>query len=123
MKVRCSGYSPRFGKEVPATDKYFGGKPPISQQLSIRPQIACLNMDTIDFGNIPQYASSHRVVILRNLTDGDIIFEVNSSTDVFPKGLCHLMNDTGMYVNTLTCVVYVFISHSFSPCHTPRSKQ
>ena len=93
MKLKFTGYSPRVGKPVPFVNKYFGGTPPNCQLLNIPSQIVSSNLDVIDFGNVPQYAFGYRVLILRNLTDSEVVFEVNSFTDNYRGNLCHLMND------------------------------
>jgi hypothetical protein len=86
LTLMAKGYDPRIAKPIPPTTLYNGGSLPYSQMLSYSHQYLYASHDMIDFDSVPQYCSSNRVVILRNVSTSDVDFTIDLSQFNIAKG-------------------------------------
>ena len=91
MVLKCSGFDPRVGKPTTFVSTYFGGELPISQRCLVPTQSCYLSHDLVDFGNVPQYCQSNRIVIIRNKTQSDQQFFIDD-TNCLPLEQCPLLD-------------------------------
>ena len=78
--LQVNGYDPRLEKPLKAGAEYKGGIPAITQQLLIPGQIGYFTEDILSFGVVPQYSTSHKLVMLKNLAEYDIDYNFDDKT-------------------------------------------
>jgi len=94
--LQVNGYDPRLDKPLPYGADFKGGIPACTQQLRIPGQIGYLSQDIINYGVVPQYSSSHRMIMLKNISEQEIDFNFNDNTSyLLLLGLVSVYPSTG----------------------------